>query len=101
MRFSIWFALVNLAAVASLAGVWFAFQAGMLAPGNALFGALSVFCLFTGFQLLAREGMPMVDALRSMAFEPGSYPSHALGYIAYLVSAALGLGIVAVTAGNL
>lgn len=97
----LWSALINLAAVATLAGVAFLYREGALAPDNALFGAISVLCLFTGFQLLARNGMPMGEALRSMAFEPGSYPSHILGYVSYLVSAALGLGIVALSATGL
>ncbi|MGF1454393.1 MAG: hypothetical protein ACFB6R_03340 [Alphaproteobacteria bacterium] len=97
----LWSALVNLAAVITLAGVAWLYREGALAPDNALFGAVSILCLFTGFQLLARNGMPMGEALRSMAFEPGSYPAHVFGYLSYLVSTAIGIGIVALSATSL
>ncbi len=94
MRFSVWSLFLNLAAVASLCGVAYGYNEGILAPDNAFYGALSLLVLYTGIQLLARDGMPVGEALRSMAFEPGSYPSHAVGYVSYLVSTIIGIGIV-------
>lgn len=92
--------LINLVAVGSILAVAGGYHFGVLAAGNAFFGALSVLFLFTGFQLLSRD-MPMMEALRSMALEPDSYPSEVLGYFAYIASALVSMGILATTASVL
>ncbi len=89
--------IVNLLAVLSLVGVALGWHFDLLSAGNAFFGALSVLILFTGFQLLFRGGMPLPAALLSMAFDPGSYPAHIVGYASYVISTALSIGILVQT----
>ncbi len=88
-----WLACINGVALASLAAIAFGFQAGALGAINAFVGALSVLAMFTGYQLMVREGLSVGAAVYSMLFEPGSYPARAFGYLSYIVSAILGVTV--------
>jgi hypothetical protein len=83
-------ALWNLILVVGAITVAAVFQFGLIAPGDAFFLAVAIVLVFTGQQLIAREGMGIAAATHSLVTQPESYRSR-LGYVSYVACLALGV----------
>ncbi len=81
--------LWNLFLVATAAAVAALFQLGLMAPGDAFFAAVAIVLVFTGQQLIAREGMGLFAAAGSLLAKPDTYGSR-LSYLAYVACVGLG-----------
>ncbi len=86
--------IINISAVVYAVVVFVAFEAGAVAPGDAFFAASILVTAYTGYQLLMREGMPLLVALKEIATRPDSYP-RVTAYAAYIGSSLLGLMVAA------
>ncbi len=88
--------LINISAVLTSVTVLFLYETGGMAAHNAFFVAAAILVAYTGYQLVQREGMRLVDALRAVVSNPASYPRQT-AYWAYVLSASIGLLVVGQT----
>lgn len=88
---------VNISALVYSLGLVLGFELGVIAAANAFFAGILLVAMFTGYQLLEREGMPFLSAVRDIATRPDTYP-RSTAYGAYVVSLALGFLVVSHTA---
>ena len=88
--------LLNVIAVTVFALTALGFETGLISAGNAFFVIFSVIVLYTGYQFLSRQNLPLRDAVFSIFAEPSSHGAKA-NYIAYLACTGLGLVVIAQT----
>ena len=81
--------LWNLALLTAAICVAAAFQIGVIAPGDAVFGAVAIVLIFTGQQIMAREHMSLFAAMGSLLGRPESYRSR-VSYLTYVACLAVG-----------
>lgn len=92
MRVFFW----NMAAVIAILITVASFEFGLLSAGNAFFIAAAVLAAFTAYQLIAREHLPLRQALLSAFTNPESHGARG-NYVAFVMSAALGTLLMAQT----
>jgi hypothetical protein len=85
--------LTNLAAIAAILFAAAGFETGALATGDAFFLALAGVVLYTGSQLMHRNGQALSRALRAIFSEPESYPTRRVGQVVYGAAMMAGLGV--------
>lgn len=81
---------VNIFAILASVIVALTFEFGALAAHNAFFAALAIVALYTGYQLVLREGAPLLATLKAVLTNPDAYPRKA-AYYAYISCVAVGL----------
>jgi len=86
-------AVVEILALIAVVALVAAHFAGVILPENAFFIALALFVLYTGYQLINREGMNVGAAVTAMLFQPSSYRTKALGYGVYMVTVVASLTV--------
>lgn len=87
---------VNIFALTYALGLLYGYEAGLIVSANAFFAGVLLMVMYTGYQLIEREGMPLMKAVRDMTSRPESYP-RVTAYGAYIVSLVLGFCVVAQT----
>lgn len=87
---------INISAVLTSIAVMLAYESGAMAVHNAFFAAVAILVLYTGYQLVQREGMRLGEAVRSVVGNPESYPRRT-AYWAYVITAVAGIVVVGQT----
>ena len=90
------FFVVNTLAVIVSVVLFIAYEFGAVGASDAFFLAAGLIASYTGFQLIQREGKPVIATLKDIVSRPGAHPRFS-AYVAYVTVLSLSSVIVAQT----